>query len=131
MTKEQWETAEQNLQSSYRIVKLQADGYTLSLQTQRYKMQLYIVVYVDGEIRGKWITEDCEIRRKFFQKHRRSLLTRKEQEKLKRERKAIREAVLANSIYYTYSPYWSSFRSLKRHLCQNCTDITLYEEVEA
>ena len=94
-------------------------------------MQLYIVVYVDGEIRGKWITEDCEIRRKFFQKHKHSILTRKEQEKLKRERKAFREAVLSNSVYYTYSPYWSSFRSLKRHLCQNCTDITLYEEVEA
>ena len=50
MTKEQWETAEQNLQSSYRIVKLQADGYTLSLQTQRYKMQLCIAVYVDGKM---------------------------------------------------------------------------------
>ena len=76
MTKEQWETAEQNLQSSYRIVKLQADGYTLSLQTQRYKMQLCIAVYVDGKIQGKWLTEDCEIRRKFFQKHKHSILTR-------------------------------------------------------
>ena len=131
MTKEQGETAEQNLQSSYRIVKLQADGYTLSLQTQRYKMQLCIAVYVDGKIQGKWLTEDCEIRRKFFQKHKHSILTRTEQEKLKRERKAFREKVLANSICYTYSPYWSSFRSLKRHLCQNCTDITLCEEVEA
>lgn len=90
MTKEQWETAEQNLQSSYRIVKLQADGYTLSLQTQRYKMQLCIAVYVNGKIQGKWLTEDCEIRRKFFQKHKHSILTRKEQEKLKRERKAFR-----------------------------------------
>ena len=131
MTNEQWEAAEQNLQSSYRIVKLQADGYTLSLQTQRYKMQLCIAVYVDGKIQGKWLTEDCEIRRKFFQKHKHSILTRKEQEKLKRDRKAFREAVLSNSVYYTYSPYWSSFRSLKRHLCQNCTDITLYEEAEA
>ena len=77
MTKEQWETAEQNLQSSYRIVKLQADGYTLSLQTQRYKMQLCIAVYVDGKIQGKWLTEDCEIRRKFFQKHKHSILNRK------------------------------------------------------
>lgn len=131
MTKEQWETAERILQLPYRSIKLQADGYTLTLQTEPDKMQLYIVVYVDGEIRGKWITEDCEIRRKFFQKHKHSILTRKEQEKLKRERKAFREAVLSNSVYYTYSPYWSSFRSLKRHLCQNCTDITLYEEAEA
>lgn len=131
MTKEQWETAERILQLPYCSIKLQADGYTLTLQIEPDKMQLYIVVYVDGEIRGKWITEDCEIRRKFFQKHKHSILTRKEQEKLKRERKAFREAVLSNSVYYTYSPYWSSFRSLKRHLCQNCTDITLYEEVEA
>lgn len=132
MTKEQWETVEQKLQSLYGIiVKLQADGYVLSLQIQRHKMKLYIVVYVDGKIKGEWLMEDCEIRRKFFQKSKHSLLSRKEQEKLKRERKAFREAVLSNSVYYTYSPYWSSFRSLKRHLCQNCTDITLYEEVEA
>lgn len=132
MTNEQWEAVEQKLQSLYGItVKLQADGYVLSLQIQRHKMKLYIVVYVDGKIKGEWLMKDCEIRRKFFQKSKHSLLSRKEQEKLKRERKAVRELVLAQSVYYSYSPYWSSFRSLKRHLCQNCTDIALYEEVEA
>lgn len=128
MTNEQWETAEQELQLPYGIVKLQADGYVLSMQTQRHKMKLYIAVYVDGKIKGEWLMKDCEIRRKFFQKSKHSLLTRKEQEKLKRERKAVREAVLAHSVYYSYSPYWSSFRSLKRHLRQNCTEITPYEE---
>ena len=106
MTKEQWETAEQNLQSSYRIVKLQADGYTLSLQTQRYKMQLCIAVYVDGKIQGKWLTEDCEIRRKFFQKHKHSILTRKEQEKLKRERKAFRGKFIPHPATWLNQRRW-------------------------
>ena len=131
MTEEQWKTAELKLQSLHGVVKLLADGYTLSFLTVRDKMKLYIAVYVNGEIKGKWMIEDCEIRRKFFQKSKHNMLTRKQQEKLKRERKAVREVVLANSVFYTYSPYWSSFRSLKRHLCQNCANITLYEEADA
>lgn len=76
MTKEQWAAVEQKiLNYPYTIAKIRADGHVLSLSMQRDKMQLVIVVYVDGKIDYHWLREDCEIRRKFFQQRKRSLLT--------------------------------------------------------
>ena len=114
----------------YTIAKIRADGHVLSLSMQRDKMQLVIAVYVDGKIDYHWLREDCEIRRKFFQQRKRSLLTQKDRERLKREKKSIREEITAQATYYSYSPYWTSFTALRRHLEQNCESITPYEEGE-
>lgn len=131
MTKEQWKAVEQKvLLYPYTIAKLQADGHVLSLSMQRQKMRLVIVVYVDGKIDFNWLNEDCEIRQKFFQLRKRSLLTRKDRERLKREKKSIREEITAQATYYSYSPYWTSFTALRRHLEQNCESITPYKEGE-
>lgn len=131
MTKEQWKAVEQKvLLYPYTIAKLQADGHVLSLSMQRQKMRLVIVVYVDGKIDFNWLNEDCEIRQKFFQLRKRSLLTRKDRERLKREKKSIREEITAQATYYSYSPYWTSFTALRRHLEKNCESITPYEEGE-
>ena len=100
----------------------------LSLSMQRHKMRLVIVVYVDGKIDFNWLNEDCEIRRKFYQRKKRSLLTHNDRERMKREKKSIREEIQAQATYYTYSPYWTSFTALRRHLEQNCVNITPYEE---
>ena len=131
MTKEQWKAVEQKvLLYPYTIAKLQADGHVLSLSMQRHKMRLVIVVYVDGKIDFNWLREDCEIRRKFFQQRKRSLLTQKDRDRLKREKKSIREEITAQATYYTYSPYWTSFTALRRHLEKTCEIITPYEEGE-
>ena len=131
MTKEQWKAVEQKvLLYPYTIAKLQADGHVLSVIMLQNKMRLLIVVYVDGKLDYNWLLEDSEIRRKFFQQRKRSLLTRKDRERLKREKKSIREEITAQATYYSYSPYWTSFTALRRHLEQNCESITPYEEGE-
>lgn len=131
MTKEQWKAVEQKvLLYPYTISKLQADGHVLSLSMQRHKMRLVIVVYVDGKIDFNWLIEDCEIRRKFFQQRKHSLLTQKDRERMKREKKSIRDEIQEQATYYSYSPYWTSFTALRRHLEQNCVNITPYEEGE-
>ena len=131
MTKEQWKAVEQKvLLYPYTSVKIRADGHVLSVIMLQNKMRLLIVVYVDGKLDYNWLLEDCEIRRKFFQQRKRSLLTRKDRERLKREKKSIREEITAQATYYSYSPYWTSFTALRRHLEQNCESITPYEEGE-
>lgn len=131
MTKEQWKAVEQKvLLYPYTIAKLQADGHVLSLSMQRQKMRLVIVVYVDGKIDFNWLNEDCEIRQKFFQLRKRSLLTQKDRDRLKREKKSIREEIQEQATYYTYSPYWTSFTALRRHLEKTCESIAPYEEGE-
>lgn len=131
MTKEQWAAVEQKiLNHPYTSVKIRADGHVLSVIMLQNKMRLLIVVYVDGKLDYNWLLEDCEIRRKFFQQRKRSLLTRKDRERLKREKKSIREEITAQATYYSYSPYWTSFTALRRHLEKNCESITPYEEGE-
>lgn len=131
MTKKQWKAVEQKvLLYPYTIAKLQADGHVLSLSMQRHKMRLVIVVYVDGKIDFNWLIEDCEIRRKFFQQRKRSLLTQKDRDRLKREKKSIREEIQEQATYYSHSPYWTSFTALRRHLEKTCESITPYEEGE-
>ena len=131
MTKEQWKAVEHKvLCYPYTSVKIRADGHVLSVIMLQNKMRLLIVVYVDGKLDYNWLLEDCEIRRKFFQQRKRSLLTRKDRERLKREKKSIREEITAQATYYSYSPYWTSFTALRRHLEKNCESITPYEEGE-
>lgn len=128
MTKDQWDLVEKKLLCPYAVVRLNADGYEVALQMQRNKMQLVIAVYVYDKIRLEWMEEDCEIRRKFYRCSTRSLLTRKEREKLKRVRKPIRKEIVDHATYCVYTPYWGSFRTLKRHLTKNCSTIVPYEE---
>lgn len=131
MTKEQWQAVEQRIMGyPYMTTKIRADGHVLSLSMERDKMRLVVAVYVDGKIDLKWIMEDCEIRQKFFQQRKRSLLTQKDRARLKREKKSIWEEIAAQATYYSYSPYWTSFTALRRHLEQNCETITPYEEGE-
>ena len=78
------------------------------------------MVYVDGEIRGKWITEDCEIRRKFFQKHRRSLLTRKAV--------SYTHLKLANASYNISIPIQQGIKSLMIIVPQSKAKVNEKEE---
>ena len=88
MTQAQWNIVEDKLRTLGSGVHLEIDGYHVSFYVVQYKMKLVIATYVDGYIKGEWIINDCEIRQKFYQCSKRSLLSRKGKEKLKREKKA-------------------------------------------
>lgn len=119
MTKEEWEYAEKRLYNTYSKLQLKVDDYDVSIVVEPLKpLKNVLVVYVNGEWKGKWLSEDCEERRRFYQKHTGNILSRKEQKRLAREKKAVREAV-GKTTYDWYSPYWTSFRSLKSHLLKN------------
>ena len=125
MTKEQWEQAEKSLSLHYGRVEMKIDGYDVTIVVEPLKaLKNVLVVYMNGELKGKWLSEDCEERRRFFQKHTKNLLSRKEQKRLAREKKAVREAV-GKTTYEWYSPYWTSFRSLKSHLIKSNKSIEL------
>ena len=125
MTKEEWEQAENSLAWSYGRVGMKIDGYDVTVVVEPLKaLKNVLVVYVNGEWKGKWLSEDCEERRRFYQKHTGNILSRKEQKRLAREKKAVREAV-GKTTYDWYSPYWTSFRSLKSHLIKNNKSIEL------
>lgn len=122
MTKEEWKQAEEKLNSAFSRVDLLVDGYAVTIRKEPCdKMRLGLTVYVDGTIKGEWVVQDCEIRRKFYYCSERSLLTAK-------ERKAVREAVLARASYQVFSPVFYSFRTLKSHFLKQNTSIELCKE---
>ncbi len=126
MTDKEWKQAEQRLTPPLGYVRLNIDGYTVTIITVEEKPLHYCLgVYVNGEIRVEWINQDCEVRSKFYRCRTSSLLTAKGKRMLKRERKSVREAVLKKYTYEDYTPYWGSFKSLKSHLIKNCSSIEL------
>jgi len=129
MTKEDWQYVERELADPYGYIKLKIDGYEVTVNVEPEKNLKYILaIYIDGKIKMDWLTEDCEIRRKFYQKHTKSMLTVQEKKKLSRERKAVREAIQKQMQYDYYLPYWTSFRSMKSHFIKNNTVIELLAE---
>lgn len=130
MTKEEWKQVEQALQQIFNPVKLKVDGYEVTLILERVSIyQNRIMVYINGEFRGKWLAEDCEERRRFVQERTHSILTGKQKsafEKLpKRRQKELREKY--PMTYSSFTPQWSSFRALKKHFCANNQSIELLE----
>lgn len=128
MTKEEWESVEHKLLYPGAYARLKVDGYSITLMVLRYKMKMVIAVYTDGYIKGEWLVKDCDIRRRFYQRSKHSLLTAADKKKLARKSKSVQKEVQERATYYSFSPYWTSFRSLKRHLIKNNTSIELCKE---
>lgn len=126
MTKEEWKQAEEDLKFLFKTVKLNCDGYELALSLQRLDTYRNVIVfYVNGVFNGKWLLEDCEERRRFFRKEKRSLLTAKGKAQFKKLSKK-KQAEWSDKFFYdVYTPYWTSFKSLKKHLTQNNESIEL------
>lgn len=130
ITKEQWKEIAFELASAMGQVKLKCDDYDVRLQVERVSARRYVIVpYVDGYLRGKWVLEDCEERRRFMRPVERffySAKTRKELLKIyggSRAKKADREDV--NRKYTFYEMHWDSVGALRRHLEKNNKEITL------
>lgn len=129
MTKEEWEQVEKEMFPPYGHVKLKIDGYDVSLGfVEVVGFRWEIAVCVNGKIRFEDLQTDCEIRRRFYQKHTRSIMPKDKKDKLlKGMKKAEREKFEQenyNMMYYDYyMPTWASFKKLKAHLIKNNTNI--------
>ena len=133
MTKEEWKEVESNLSSPYGRAKFKIDGYTVDVVVEKEEqnsLKYVLAVFVDGAIKGKWLVNDCDIRRKFYNKHTKSSLPAnyKNTSEFKRLSKKSREEIIRLSTYEFYSPYFSSFKTLKAHLIKNNTSIELIKE---
>ena len=126
MTKDDWVYVEETLKNPYKIVKLNCDGYILNLRLRRVDVyKLAICVRVNGELSVDWIVNDCEERRRFFRKTQNSILSASGMKKFRKLPKKKQEECRGSYFYNIYLPYWTSFRSLKKHLEENNKSIEL------
>lgn len=130
MTNDEWQQLEQNLLWVGSRADLKIDGYSVTLIVVPEKpLKNVIAVYINGEIDIDAAQHDTEIRRRFYQKHKGSLLTSSNRKKLKKESKAFQKQVAEKAAYYYYYPFWSSFKSLKSHFVKYNTSIELVSKL--
>lgn len=130
MTKDEWKKAEETLKRLYSNVKLNCDGYEVSLVLRQVsQFRNAIVVYVNGEFRGKWLCEDCEERRRFFPCKKKTVVKDKDIKALgsseyRMTKKRIQE-LKDEFSYNEYTSAWTNFKALKKHFETNNKSIEL------
>jgi len=132
ITKEQWESIEFQLSIHYGEVRLVCDGYEVTAQIQSAgPLKQVIAVYVNGYIKGEWMTGGHEESRKFYQERKSYLYSAKEREEAAKEARRRYQTAetrkfwqnVATAQVTVYSPNWKSPKSFTRHLRKTCTDI--------
>ena len=135
MTDEEWSEVEERLKSLYDTVKLKCDGYNVTLRLTRVgAYELGIVVWVNGQITMKWMTEDCEESRRFLRRRYKYVYSQKgRMQAKKRSVKALlkKEGIDPEKKYTYYDPMWKSFRALKKQLIAENEVIELVREEPA
>lgn len=134
MTATDWEKVENKLSYPFGGVKLRIDGHVIDVMVEKEgpkSLKYVLAVYVDGYIKGEWLTNDCDIRRKFYYKSTRSLITAKMRNspELKKLKKAQKEELEKKYQYETFYPYFTSFKTLKAHLTKNNDSIELIDNI--
>ncbi len=129
MTAEQWKNVEKNLQFVFNpAVKLKIDGYEVSLALRQVsQFRNAIVVYINGEFRGKWLNEDCEERRRFFPYKKRCATNTNKLKKLGVRSKKEIQKYKEMATYNEYASAWTNFKAMKKHLEMNNKSIELLE----
>jgi len=128
LTTQDWKEVKENPKLFYSNVRLKCDGYEVTLVLGRIaQFENAILVYVNGEMRGKWLTEDCQERRRFMQPVKKSLYSQKQKAAMKKMSKKFRTKydIDPDKAYTYYRPHWKSFNSLKRHLIKHNESIEL------
>lgn len=133
MTKGEWKEVERALELTFNSVKLNVDGYNITLILERETaFKNRISVYIDGTFKMKWLFEDCEQRKRFTNKRTKSLVrksTLNNGKKVSKRQEKLNEEFLKSESnkYHYYLPYWYNFNSLKKHLIANNENIELIE----
>lgn len=125
MNKPDWDKVKEKLSTLFGKAELECDGFKIALFKQQYnENRLCIAVYINGYMKGKWLAEDCEERRRFACCKKRLLRLPKGFDTkglTKKELKALDE----QRTYYGYSFLWSNFDEMRRHFEKNNKEIKL------
>ncbi|NRT54783.1 hypothetical protein [Sphaerotilus uruguayifluvii] len=122
VTASDWASMQRDLSGRFGSVKLRCDSYLISIERALIdKNSLGLLVYVNGFIRGEWLINDCEERRRFLRKSMRRVFSAVDVEKIckglgKRDREACIKRLDLERKREAYSFHWGSFDALRRHL---------------
>jgi len=123
MTADQWNEVEKSLSGLFGNVKLQIDGYEITLiKKQLDENRLVISVFINGWFKGEML-HDEDLCKRFFCKHDLYLWKAKQKALMKRLKDPSWNA---KRTYYL--PYFSKFAQLKKTLIRNNKSIEIISE---
>lgn len=129
MTESEWKQVEKALENVYSFgAELKFDGFDVCLrlrQCSQFKNAIF--VYVNGEFQGKWLTEDCEERRRFFPRKRKSVVSEKDFKLYGIRSKKAKQEFRERYAYDVYLNAWTSFQKMRKHFEANNQIIELTE----
>lgn len=134
ITKEQWADIEYELLGMFGRVELLCDGYRVNLEIRTIKKRKQaIVVFIDGEIKGEWLSGEQDFVRKFHRPVKHYIYPPKSRSKAKQALKKrgmpdyLRQIweKEATSSFTHWVPWWTNEKSFRRHISKTCTDIEL------
>lgn len=129
-----WDDIKRTMSGLFGMVNLRVDGYRVTLDRRLVSAnRMTNLLYVNGYMKGEWLSKDCEERKRFMRPVTRSLFrTRKPDAKMvkelgKRRAEKIMGELFDEKKFTAYMPEWPSIASFKKHLLANNTSI----EIEA
>lgn len=131
MEQADWDALKAQMDSPWGQMQLQCDQYvvTLQQQTSSKSRSWETTVYVDGYIKGEWMSASKdgqplhEEARRFCRKASKALYSRKQIEEYRKVFGKREAAKMEARKFVLFWPYWKSFNSLKKHLLANNTSI--------
>ena len=127
LTNEQWKEIERQVVVLRQTVTLAIDGFKVELTVIPVdKLRMGIAVWVKGTLNGPKTLTTADKHRRFWQPHKKSVLPTKPMPGYK---KAAWKKYRDEHSYTVYYPYWTSFRSMRRHLVTNNESIRLISDI--
>lgn len=124
MTDKQWEQVESSL-NCLGQAKLKIDGYNITLTAGIIKKRLAYTVYINGAIKVAHALNECEERRRFYNKHIQHMCSAAELRKASKKAQKILKS--CNLTFEWYEPFWYSFSRMKSHFIKNNESIEFIE----
>lgn len=134
ITKDQWADIERQLSGFLGRVELRCDGYEVVAAVKPVaSLQMGIVVYVNGWIRGQWMNGETEEPRKFHREIKRYVWSAKSRAEAAKKMKSRHVSAELREIYRrrttasvsTWAPYWTNAKAFANRLRKTCTDISV------
>ncbi|WP_050978280.1 hypothetical protein [Bordetella petrii] len=126
-TRDQVQSIVDELSRPWGRVVLTCDGYEVTAAVRRAgALTFRICVYVNGWMRGEWLINDCEERRRFMRQGSRFLYSAKDRAEFIRRfgKRAARRHQIDRKIVI-HRPDWTSARSMLKHFCSNNSVVTV------
>ncbi|HZZ04617.1 hypothetical protein [Paraburkholderia sp.] len=129
LTKDEMKKIADELRHAFGRVELQCDAYRVNMEVRPLAARRYaIAVFVDGWMRGEWLRDDCEQRRRFMRCRNVPLYSAAKRARIEKELgKRYAKRLGVDKTFAVFYPYWTSVTPMLRQFCATNDTVSVIE----